>query len=74
MQGIRIKLVFELGFASPIHDALSPVLIGDKDIKRIHDIDKRNGRILAVSRHRIEGFDNHYEVICFAFIIDFDLL
>jgi len=71
---IRIKLIFDLRFAGPVHDTLRPVLIGDKDIKRIHDIDKRHRRILAVSRHCLKGFDNHHKVICVAFIIDFDLL
>lgn len=50
------------------------MFIGDKDLKRIHHIDKRNRRVLAVLCDGLWGIDYDDEIIRIALEVDFGLL
>jgi hypothetical protein len=50
------------------------VFIGDKDLKRVDDIDKWNRRILAILCNGLLRIDYHDEIIRLAFEVDLGLL
>jgi hypothetical protein len=50
------------------------MFIGDEDIKRINDIDKRDRRVLAVFCDSLLRIDYHDKIIRIAFVVDFGLL
>ena len=61
--GIRAKLILDLALAGPVQHALGAMFVGDKDVIRVQDVDKRYRRVLAPFGDCFRRVGNHNKVV-----------